>query len=259
MAKENKRYYWLKFKEDFFTSKRIKKLRKLGADYLIIYLKMQLKALKNNGYLEITGLEKNIADEIALDIDEDEDKVQITLSYLQACGLVEVENDTLFLPYVQENTGSETASTIRSRECRNNQKVLQCNTDATPLQHQCNTEIDIEIDKEIDIDIDKELDKNNSLNINNNISTQKPKKEPKHKYGDYKHVQLTDSERERLINDYGEDAVHDGIKYLDEYIQMTGKKYKDHNLVLRKWGIEGAKKKNPTRPQHSVMDEWANA
>lgn len=113
-----KRYYWLKFKEDFFTSKRIKKLRNLGADYLIIYLKMQLKALKTDGVLRITGLEKEIADEIALDIDEDTDKVQVTLSYLQACGLIETNEDTIFLPYVAINTGSETAAAQRGRDFR---------------------------------------------------------------------------------------------------------------------------------------------
>ena len=43
---EAKRYYWLKFRDDFFDSKRIKKLRKMagGDTYVIIYLKMQLKA-----------------------------------------------------------------------------------------------------------------------------------------------------------------------------------------------------------------------
>lgn len=117
---EGKRYYWLKFKEDFFTSKRIKKLRKISADFVIIYLKMQLKALKTDGYLQITGIEENVADEIALDIDEDPDKVQLTLSYLQACGLVEVSTDMLFLPYVQENTGSETAAAKRGKEYRAN-------------------------------------------------------------------------------------------------------------------------------------------
>lgn len=45
---ENKRYYWLKLMDDFFDSKRIKKLRKMagGDTYTIIYLKMQLLSLK---------------------------------------------------------------------------------------------------------------------------------------------------------------------------------------------------------------------
>lgn len=116
-----KRYFWLKLHNDFFGSKRIKKLRKLGADFVIIYLKMQLLALKSNGFLEYTGIEDSFADELALDIDEDTDKVQLTLSFLQACDLLEVrgKND-FFLPYVEKNTGSET----KWAEQKRNQKLL---------------------------------------------------------------------------------------------------------------------------------------
>ena len=150
-----KRYFWMRLKDDFFTSKRIKKLRKLGADYLIIYLKMQLKAIKTNGILEMTGIENSIAEEIALDIDEDSDKVQITLSYLQACGLLEVKNNELILPYAKENIGSETANAQRVRDYRERQKLLQCNADVTEVKQPCNVEIDIE--KDIDNDISKDI------------------------------------------------------------------------------------------------------
>ena len=39
-----KRYYWLKLKDDYLDSPKIKKLRKIagGDTYTIIYLKMQL-------------------------------------------------------------------------------------------------------------------------------------------------------------------------------------------------------------------------
>ena len=62
------------------------------------------------------------------------------------------------MPFVQDNLGSETASTRRSRKSRENaQKMLQCNSVATEcnkLQQNCNVEIDIE--KDIDTDIEKE-------------------------------------------------------------------------------------------------------
>ena len=147
---EGKRYYWMKFQEDFFDSKRIKKLRKLGADFVIIYLKMQLKALRSGGVLEFTGVEESIVDEIALDIDEDPDKVQLTLSYLQSCGLMETNSSgDIFLPYVEKNTGSETASAQRVRDFRNRQKLLHCNASVTEVKRECNVEKEIE--KEIDI------------------------------------------------------------------------------------------------------------
>ena len=45
---DNRKYYWLKLKDDFFKSRVIKKLRKIagGDTYTIIYLKMQLLSIK---------------------------------------------------------------------------------------------------------------------------------------------------------------------------------------------------------------------
>lgn len=158
---ENKRYYWLKLMDDFFDSKRIKKLRKMagGDTYTIIYLKMQLLSLKKGGYLEYSGLEDEFYKEIALDIDEDEINVQVTIQFLLSCGLLETSDSIEYkLPFVQDNLGSETASTRRSRKSRENaQKALQCNVDEAEcnnLQQKCNVEKNIEI--EIDTDIDKE-------------------------------------------------------------------------------------------------------
>ena len=153
-----KRYYWLKLQDGFFTSKRIKKLRKLagGDTFTIIYLKMQLLAMKTDGFLKWTGLEDDFASELALDLDEDPENVKVTLAYLISCGLVETsDNISFFLPWAVENTGSETASTQRVREFRARQ-ALQCNTDVTPLKREGNVEKEIEIEKELDLEIEKD-------------------------------------------------------------------------------------------------------
>ena len=145
-----KRYYWLRFKDDFFDSKRIKKLRKMagGDTYVIIYLKMQLKALRTDGVLEYTGIEPDFVDELALDLDEAPDDVRMTLAYLMTYGLCECsDNIHYFLPYVVENTGSETASTQRVRDYRERQKALQCNADVTQVKRICNAEKEIEKEK----------------------------------------------------------------------------------------------------------------
>ena len=153
-----KRYYWLKLQDGFFTSKRIKKLRKLagGDTFTIIYLKMQLLAMKTDGFLKWTGLEDDFASELALDLDEDPENVKVTLAYLISCGLVETsDNISFFLPWAVENTGSETASTQRVREFRARQ-ALQCNTDVTPMKREGNVEKEIEIEKELDLEIEKD-------------------------------------------------------------------------------------------------------
>ena len=142
-------------KDDFFTSKRIKKLRKMagGDTYTIIYLKMQLLSLKTDGVLTYTGLEDDFASELALDLDEETEDVKVVLMYLLSCGLIETsDNVNFFLPYVAENTGKETAGAQRVRDHRA-RKALQCNAAETPVKRLGNVEK--EIDKELELE--KEL------------------------------------------------------------------------------------------------------
>lgn len=143
-----KRYFWLKLQDGFFDdSMRIKRLRKMpgGDTYVIIYLKMQLKAIKNDGYLVYHGYEEDFATELAIDLSEDLDAVRVTLSYLLSRNLVETEdNINYFLPWAAANTGSETASAQRVRECRA-KKALQSNNDVTEVKRLCSAEIDSEL------------------------------------------------------------------------------------------------------------------
>lgn len=86
---------------------------------------------------------------------------------------------------------------------------------------------------------------------NNKQKKTKNPKEPKHIYGEYKHVRLSDTEYNRLVKDYGEKAVLDGIANVDEYCQIHGKTYSDYNAVMRKWGIKAPKLKEPKNEQLS--------
>lgn len=147
-----RRYFWLKLKEDFFDSKRIKKLRKLaGGDTLtIIYLKMQLKSIKTDGVLTYTGLEKSFSEELALDLDENPEDVALLLNYLLSVGLIETSDSINFLlPYAVQSTGSEGVSAERVRNFRQRQ-ALQSNADVTQVKRLCNVEKDIEKEKEKD-------------------------------------------------------------------------------------------------------------
>lgn len=130
-----------------------------GDTYTIIYLKMQLLSLKTDGVLTWTGLEENFADELALDLDEKPEDVEVTLMYLLKTGLAETkDNVSFFFPFVIENTGSEDASTQRVREFRKRQ-ALQCNAEVTQVKRECNVEKEIETDIEIER---REREENNS-------------------------------------------------------------------------------------------------
>ena len=158
MALKNKRYFWIQLAQDFFKSKEMKLLRKIagGDTHTIIYLKMMLISLEDGGHIYYDGLADNLAEEIALVIDENVEDIKITLIFLESKGLLTRNSDRdYFLEQVPEMVGSETASTRRSRKHRELQK-LHCNTIATT----CNGDIDKEIDIEKDKEKDKDKDKN---------------------------------------------------------------------------------------------------
>lgn len=227
-----KRYYWLKLQDDFFKSKRIKKLRKIagGDTYTIIYLKMQLLAMKNGGVLEYTGLEQTFSDELALDLDEEPENVSVTVSFLLSCGLLETsDNREFFVPYAVLNTGSEGASAKRVREHRE-RKALQCNADVTDVKQIGNGE------KEIELEIEKETD----------IGEKKPPKPSKHKYGEYNNVLLTDDELDKLKTEYPDWA--DRIERLSSYVESAGKRYKSHYATIRNWARKDREKSKGNTP-----------
>ena len=159
---EPKRYFWLKLHKDFFQRKEIKRLRKIagGDTYTIIYLKMLLRSIMSDGKLYFDGLEDDFASELALDLDEKEENVQITIQYLLKSGLLEMCSDEeYYLPDTKNSTGCETAAASRMRKCRAKKEQLKCNNVTHMLQNGYGEiEKDIEIDKELykekDIDID---------------------------------------------------------------------------------------------------------
>ena len=72
-------------------------------------------------------------------------------------------------------------------------------------------------------------------------------KQSKHKYGEYQHVLLTDKEHTHLVELYGS-SLDEHIKILDEYIETSGKSYKNHSLVLQKWVHDEWTKRNKDNP-----------
>lgn len=86
----------------------------------------------------------------------------------------------------------------------------------------------------------------NSIKEKNNI---------KHKYGEYKHILLTDEEYNKLVMEYSECNTIKAIEYLDEAIEMKGYKYKSHYLALRKWVFDAIKTKGNKKEEKSFIEE----
>ena len=76
-------------------------------------------------------------------------------------------------------------------------------------------------------------------------------KPTKHKHGEYSHVLLTEDQRTKLIEEYGETVTAKAITFLDEYIEMKGYKAKNHYLAIKKWVIDAVKEREQKNPSSS--------
>lgn len=126
-SKKEKRYYWLKLMDGFFDDKHIKLLRSQenGDKMVIIYLMLQLKALKSEGVIDYMRIMPSIEEEIAVDIGESVESVKSTVDMLVKMRLVEALDDsTLFMITKRElfDYGGETAAAERQRKSRENRK-----------------------------------------------------------------------------------------------------------------------------------------
>lgn len=90
-------------------------------------------------------------------------------------------------------------------------------------------------------------DTDNNTRFNNTFNNKKDVYTHKHKYGEYSHVLLTDKEHTHLLELYGS-SLDEHIKILDEYIETSGKNYKNHSLVLQKWVHDEWIKRNKNNP-----------
>ncbi len=157
-----KRYWWLKLPEDFFRQLPMKKLRRIagGDTYTIIYLKMMLLSLKTEGVISYECAEGNFIENLALDIDEDEENVAVAVAFLTKNSLLENSDSeaTKVLPAAINAIGSEGASAKRMRDLRRRKKEKN-----VTLLRPCDATVTGALRRDRDReDIDKELEKENN-------------------------------------------------------------------------------------------------
>ena len=82
------------------------------------------------------------------------------------------------------------------------------------------------------------------------------KREVRHKYGQYQNVLLSDTELEKLKEEFPYDW-EDRIERLSEYIESKGAKYKNHLATIRAWARKNNDKKTPerTRDPFDAIDQ----
>lgn len=157
---ENKRYYWLKLKRDFFRRHDIQIVENMpnGKDYILFYLKLLCESVDHNGNLRFSEQIPYNEQMLATITNTNIDVVRSAIQVFKELGMMEVLDDgTYFMNEVQKMLGSETQWAEKKRNYR--LKRGQCPQDVLPMSDKSKS---IEKDKELDKEIEKENTKESS-------------------------------------------------------------------------------------------------
>ena len=239
---DNRKYYYLKLKENFFDSDSIVLLEDMkdGILYSNILLKLYLKSLKNGGKLQLDEHIPYTAQMIATLTRHQIGTVERALEIFRQLGLVEqLDSGAFYMTDIELMIGQSSTEAERKRAARLENKVLL--PPRTKGGHLSDIRPpEIELEKEIEIEKEREL---------------KPGRAAPAAYGRYKNVILTDTELSELKAELP-DKWEYYIDRLSGYIASTGRKYKNHAATIRRWAADDTAKAAPKRgiPDYSYKE-----
>ena len=218
---ENRKYYYLKLKENFFTTEKMVILESAqdGLLYSNLLLKIYLMSLKSGGILMLGDGLPHTPQTIATFTRHQIGTVERALKLFIEFGFVEVLTDgTYYMADIQLLIGQSSTEGERKKEERmrlKRQKLLPSGqTDKCPPYSRgdiCLPEIR---DKSIE---NRECDND------------------AHAYGKYGNVFLSDKEISELQTELSASVLQDYVERLSEYMESTGREYKSHAATIRRW------------------------
>lgn len=158
---DNKKYYYLKLKENFFESDEAIILESMPDGYIYsnILLKLYLRSLKNNGLLMFNNLIPYNTQMLATITRHQVGTVEKAIQIFQQLKLIEVlDNGALYMTNIQNFVGKSSTNADRIRKYRNS--VTNVTTNEQQMLNKCAPEIEIE--KEIELEKEIEEKKDNS-------------------------------------------------------------------------------------------------
>ena len=232
---DNRKYYYLKLKENYFDDDSIVLLESMqdGVLYSNILLKLYLKSLKHGGRLQLDEDIPYTAQIIATITRQQIGTVERALQIFLKLGLVEVlDSGTFYMSNIELLIGQSSTEAERKRAARLQNKALSAlRTSGGHLSDIRPPEIEIELEKEREGE------------------TGHPAPAA---YGRYNNVILTDTELSGLKTELP-DKWEYYIDRLSCHIASTGKQYHSHAATIYKWAQEDAAK-GKAAPKQGIPD-----
>ncbi len=258
---ENRKYYFLKLKEDFFEQDTIILLESLkdGVLYSNILMKMYLKSLQFNGFLKVNEHLSLTTEMIATLTRHEVGTVERAVKIFLELGLAETtETGTIYMSQIETLVGKSSTEGERkklSRLRKEREKSIPLQIGLSDAEGQKADFCPQNVRTVLDICPPENRDKSieNRDYIRESVrekDTHAPTRQEINLYGRYENVSLTDKELETLKADFPEDC-QSMIEHLSEYMSYSGKTYKNHLAIMECWKKEDMKKEQANRNRYS--------
>ena len=161
---DNKKYYYLRLKDNFFDGDELKILESMKDGYLYsnILLKLYLRSLKNDGKLVVNDRIPYNAEMLASVTGHQVGTIKQALSMFKELGLIEIlENGAIYMLDIQNFIGKGSTEADRQRlydrriSDERKQKKLTQSRNLEEILEKSTPEIETELEK--DIEIEKEI------------------------------------------------------------------------------------------------------
>ena len=238
---DNKKYYYLRLKDNFFDSDELKILESMKDGYLYsnILLKLYLRSLKNDGKLVVNDRIPYNAEMLASVTGHQVGTVKQALSMFKDLGLIDVlENGAIYMLDIQNFIGRGSSEADRKREYRQRIESDRTNVQTNLRQISDKNPPEIEIELEKDIEIEREI--HSSVKS----TTTKRKRFEKPSISDIKQYCM---ERNNNVN-----AEHFFDYYESNGWKVGKNSMKDWKAAVRTW--ERSEYRKPTVKKNSKED-----
>ncbi|TGY86611.1 replication protein [Petralouisia muris] len=228
---ENRRFYYLKLKENFYNSETMVILERMqdGLLYSNLLLKMYLMSLKSNGVLLLNDCLPHTVQAIATFTRHQVGTVERALKIFQEFGLVEILTDgAYYMSDIQLLVGQSSSEGERKKKERmrlKRQNLLPSGgTDICPSNGR--------------------VDKCPPILEYRDESIENREGDMAHTFGRYRNVFLSSAELAGLQTELPS-LWEQYIERLSEYMESSGKGYKNHTATIRRWANADKKKEEP--------------
>lgn len=248
---------WIKLSTTMFDDEKIQLIQAMPEADAVIVIWVRLLALagktNDDGLIYIQRNMPYTDEMLATLFGKNVNTVRLALNTLSSFNMIDISNEG-FMAITnwekhQNVEGMEKIreqNRLRAKKHYEKKKLKNSNVSLT-----LSNATDIDIDKELDIEIDKDIKREKKKKP----ASKKPPL-PRHKYGEYQNVLLTDDQLAKLKEEFPD--WEQRIENVSSYCESTGKTYKNYYATIKSWAKKDKQQQQKGKLANTHTSEYDN-